>query len=178
MSWRCGYCCSRQAARPCRPISGCRACEANQTAPKFTGARARTRTCTCTPHPADLAPSGATGPVASRAQRRRRVVVADRGEGAGIAPPAAAQATASTPSLPASYVDNQQCLGCHQDQGRRNGSSRTTRRQWPRPPSRRCAATSTTPRSSIRASPPASSSAATSSSCAPTGPTASWPTSR
>lgn len=34
------------------------------------------------------------------------------------APAAPPQATASAPPLPASYVDNQQCLGCHQDQGR------------------------------------------------------------
>lgn len=37
---------------------------------------------------------------------------------APASPPAAAQAAASAPSLPASYVDNQQCLGCHQEQGR------------------------------------------------------------
>ena len=45
----------------------------------------RTRTRTRIPDPADLAPSGAAGPAASRARRCRRVVVADRGEGARIA---------------------------------------------------------------------------------------------
>jgi len=39
-------------------------------------------------------------------------------ENAAAAPPAAAQAAASAPSLPASYVDNLQCLGCHQEQSR------------------------------------------------------------
>jgi predicted CXXCH cytochrome family protein len=32
--------------------------------------------------------------------------------------PPAVQTTASVPAQPASYVDNQQCLGCHQEQGR------------------------------------------------------------
>ena len=33
-------------------------------------------------------------------------------------PPPSAQAPASPPPVPAAYVDNQLCLGCHQDQGR------------------------------------------------------------
>ena len=33
-------------------------------------------------------------------------------------PPAPSQAAASPPPVPAAYVDNQLCLGCHQDQGR------------------------------------------------------------
>ena len=37
---------------------------------------------------------------------------------APTSPPAAPQAAASAPALTASYVDNQQCLGCHPDQGR------------------------------------------------------------
>jgi predicted CXXCH cytochrome family protein len=34
-----------------------------------------------------------------------------------VSPPAAVQAPVSAVSPPAAYVDNQQCLGCHQDQG-------------------------------------------------------------
>jgi predicted CXXCH cytochrome family protein len=36
-----------------------------------------------------------------------------------VVPLAAPQSATSPPPLPASYVDNQQCLGCHQDQGRK-----------------------------------------------------------
>ena len=64
-----------------------------------------------------------------------------------------------TPSLtratvpPIAHVDNQQCLGCHEEQGRQWQQSHHAQAMAPPTPSRRCAATSTTPRSSIRASP-------------------------